>query len=367
MNTNVLMCVHVAMLLGKPHLQAYLRCGGQVGFNAFEELVALQLVPVCLEMVAAGRDTTGSCSTLPVPMHIPVSPEGRTDNPQIDGYTTSTVYCHKAIQIYNRRVRWLEQPWHAIRFEWDHHHTQTPYNFLSVTHATVRKKAGLQTEDFSNKFRSVTIVGLEAVSTVGIGFLLGCRHLIQLDLPPLTNVQTIGCSFMECCTAIKSINLRGLNKLQYIAHSFLYNCESLEVLDLQNLHQLIEIGSEFMYGCSSLRCIDMSGMTSITSMGDDFMSGCRRLETISVTPSPLTTLSTIGGNFLLNCASVKQNSIQLLLLSGLPNVTKVGAQFMWGCDVREEVSKSCGEGTMAIALQEALHDGYSPKRDCCIQ
>ena len=52
MKPNVLMCTDVCVLLPPQH-QAYLRCAGRVGYNAFEELVDRSEIPtyvdVCVE------------------------------------------------------------------------------------------------------------------------------------------------------------------------------------------------------------------------------------------------------------------------------------------------------------------------------
>lgn len=183
---------------------------------------------------------------------------------------------------------------------------------------------------------------LPSVTTIGNGFLDGCKSLRVVELP--NSLISIGNYFLHNCDNLERINIS--NSLVFIGNSFLsacsdrlktvilpdtvttigYDflryCENLETVKLSN--SLISIDNDFLYSCKCLKTIKLPD--SLITIGDYFMSRCDAIESIKLPNS----VTTIGKKF--SCFSKNLKTIELP-----DSLTSINDDFLYGCISLESI------------------------------
>ena len=386
MQPNVLMCRYVCELL-PPARQAHLRSAGSLGYDAFEELVALGDVPAYVEVVAGegGDARLGALMNAPIRG---VKKPMRRRRKIPEEYVI--VFWEGAMRRRDiRQPSWSHLPWKSIRYHLDPDHPQgscftrdfmsgskaaliepvyegaealaaTPIGFLSqclnlehagltlfknvrVIHPSFMLGCGSLTElkvdlsPFSNvhtvrsavlyglSIATIDLVPLRNVTSIGDSFLGNNLKLTSIDLSPFVNVRTIGSHFMSRCVSLTSIDLTPLaSSLKIIKHQFLSHCSGLTHVDLKPLKAVDSIGHGMLQWCTGLRTISLPTFDHPDdTIGPLFLNGCSELQEIDL--SPLHNMTVLPAYFLACCTSL--TSIDLAPLSGITSRGVLGDEF----------------------------------------
>ena len=91
-------------------------------------------------------------------------------------------------------------------------------------------------------------------TTINDSFLRDCENLASLDLTGLGEIITIKSYFLMNCNAITSLNVNfdKFIKLETIESSFLANCKKFTEVDMSMMTSLKTMGSNFLQGCSNV-------------------------------------------------------------------------------------------------------------------
>ncbi len=95
-------------------------------------------------------------------------------------------------------------------------------------------------------------------------------------------------------------------------------------IDLSGLSSLTTIGNNFLYKCKSLTSINLSGLSNLQNIGIGFLHQCEGLTSIDL--SGLSRLTTIGKGFLYRCKGLTS-----INLSGLSKLQNIGKGFLYEC------------------------------------
>ena len=176
----------------------------------------------------------------------------------------------------------------------------------------------------SNIIRSIDLLPLSNIISIGDDFLASCTKLKLIDLSPLINIKSIGNYFLYACSRLTNIDLSPLCNITSINNSFLADCKKLIHIDLSPLSNITTIGHNFLSNCSNLKNIDLSPLINIKSVGITFLAKCSKLETINL--GPLANITSINGEFLYGCTS-----LATINLEPLSNVTSISMNFLARC------------------------------------
>jgi hypothetical protein len=95
----------------------------------------------------------------------------------------------------------------------------------------------------------------QEVTSIGAGFINGCKSLIHIDLNAFKNVVSIDNAFLDSCTSLRYVDLTGFTKLETIGVSFLFGCNKLQSVDFSGFTSLKSISTHMMRGCLLLSSI----------------------------------------------------------------------------------------------------------------
>ena len=156
---------------------------------------------------------------------------------------------------------------------------------------------------------------------------------------PISTLKTIGDSLLEECT-LSTITLHPTTfaNVTHIGDDFMFCCESLKSIDLTVFGSVTHIGERFLTCCEALEVISLSPTTfsHLSFVGSRFISTCSSLRKINL--QSLTLLSATGIEFMAECSSLEAVEI---LPSGLKNIKSVDDSFMRRCTSLSSIDLSC--------------------------
>ena len=360
MQPNVLMCRYVCELL-PPTRQAHLRSAGSLGYDAFEELVALGDVPAYVEVVAdeGGDARLGALMNVPIRgVKKPMRRRRKIPKEYV------IVFWEKAMRRRGiPEPNWPHLPWTSIRFNHDSgaspsadgHRTPTDWLVMWGSSATYIELRGLDAleetpsgmlencnaaEVDMSSFRDVRVIGdwfMRCANTSVDFFPFSQVHTIKnaflqvyqphsIDFWPFRNVVTIG-DFFLTNTMLESIDLSPFaHNLKSIGDSFMASSVNLQEIDLAPLSKVTKIGSYFFVGSRLLSSIDLSPLESLLSLGRGCLSACTGLHTVLLPTFDSFSDIVIGKEFLSSCYGLKD-----LDLSPWHNMTSIPGEFLCQC------------------------------------
>ena len=390
MQPNVLMCRYVCGLL-PPARQAHLRSAGSLGYDAFEELVALGDVPAYVEVVAG----EGGDARLGALINAPIR---GVEKPQ---YRKKKIPAEYVVVFWEGAMRrrdipepdWSRLPWTSIRYHCDPqalrglclpedfkimHRSCATFIELVCNGVEAMKStppgylsycAKLQDVDLS-WFKNVSVIEdsfmvktgvkvdlspLSNVHTIKDSMLMNNLQAVSIDLTPLRNVTSIGHNFLACCYKLTSIDLSPFVNLETIGTGFLRECEALESIDLAPLApSLVSIEGSLLTRCLNLKHVDLTPLKGLLVVGHGVLHGCYGLE--SVTLPTFDHPDAIGSNFMGDCMG-----LQSIDLSPLHNMTTIPPHFLNNCSGLTSIDLTPFSKVRTISRMGMAH-GYPASR-----
>ena len=333
---NTLMLEGVATLLSPLH-QGFLRSAGSLGYDAFEELVALQIVPVCGEVSAKGDgkvivSTTTTIAddnnnTTVVSSSISRCCCGRgvdVEHAPASDRTSATLYSTFAekgsyarevgvvVVVYLRAIS-LDDYQLPILFK------KYPIDGPPVRVELDSFKTVLPESLFHNSEVRDLTVNFDRVEELNVNCFSCCSNLEKLMITGgdgggevwrgHASLTTIPDGFLTHCGKLLSFNPSMFKTVTSIQNDFL-SASGITTINLSPLSNVTVIGRGFMESCRGLTSLDMSPLTKVTSIGHSMLQFSSNLETVTFPsylggPPQSSPLMVVGNSYLSGCTQLK--------------------------------------------------------------